>query len=449
MDMNTAPYKATRFAAGVREFLFTCAYMVAASDGSLKTLEQNWLREQFGDKDYERLLAQYTTLSEPDFKSVFDGLAATLKPDEKRQIYPRLRDWLRAFTAINNGPSKLEMQAIDAIGRRLRIDDELKTLTMYTAETVRMDGTPRVPEVGARRPPRQVVVLAGHTGEVTSVCCAPDGNLLLSTSNDGRARLWGANDGKEKRSVLADELGVMDACFVDDGKMFVASGRLGTTGCWKTESGELVWTQVEKRVGGVSAVDASPDEQVLATATETGLIILRRASDGHRIDTFGDRDYGSIHDIRFTPDGHLIAVAGEDKCIRLWDVRTGKAVHQFQGHSDAALCMAFTSDGDWMVSGGRDNTIRVWEMRTGQLVRTVSGHTFHVSGVALRRDNRVLATSSWDHSIKLWEMESGDLLLNIESEGVRFTGVEFLPDGTRLVAGCADKSVCVIPFELP
>lgn len=448
--MHTAPYRATRFPVGVREFLFTCAYWIAASDGSLKGIEQAWLREQFGEDEFRRFLARYSTLSEPDFISVFDGLAASLSVDEKRQIYPKLGEWLRMFTACCNGPSTVETMVLDAIVKRLRLDDELKHLTMCTAETVRMSGDakPQTAET-SKRPPRNVLVLAGHTGEVTSVDCSSDGQTLLSGSSDGRVRLWRTEDGQELRSVVADELGVMDACFTDGGKRFVAGGRLGILGCWTVESGEMAWSQVEKRVGGMSAVDPSPDGESIASATETGLVIIRRSSDGHRVDTFGDREYGSIHDIRFTPDGRLIAVAGEDKTIGLWDVRTGKSVHRFQGHADGVLAVAFTSDGDWMVSGGRDSNICVWEMRSGQLARTVPGHNFHVSGVALRRDNRLLATSSWDHTIKLWDMESGEMRLNIESEGVRFTSVRFLPDGARLVAGCADKSVCVIPFEVP
>lgn len=447
--MDTAPYRATRFSTGMREFLFACAYWVAASDGSLKSVEQQWLVEQFGERDFNRLLAQYSTLSEPDFMSVFDGLAAALKDGEKRQIYPKLGAWLRVFVACNGGPSMAETMVLDAMMKRLRMDAELNQLTLYTAETVRMEGLAHEEASHPpKRPKRQVLVLAGHTGEVTSVCCSPDGQTLLSSSNDGRVRLWRSDDGREIRSVVADELGVMDVCYIDGGTKFVAGGRLGTTGCWNTETGDMVWSLVEKRVGGISALDVSPDGQTIASATETGLIILRRSSDGHRLDAFGDRNYGSIHDLRFTPDGRLVAVAGEDKTLRLWDAGNGKAVHQFTGHSEAALCLAFTSDGDWMVSGGRDNTIRVWEMRTGQLARTVTGHTFHVSGVALRRDNRLLATSSWDHTVRLWDMESGELRLNIESEGARFTGVSFLPDGSRLVAGCADKSVCVIPFEL-
>lgn len=448
--MHTAPYKAMRFQQGVRDFLFTCAYWVAACDGSLKGIEQKWLREQFGEEEFTRLLAQYSTLSEPDFVSVFDGLAASLTYEEKRQIYPGLREWLRIFAACCNGPSSIETMVLEAMMKRLRMEDEIRQLTACTAETVRTSGggKPRAEDMPPR-PERKVLVLAGHTGEVTSVCCAPDGQVLLSGSSDGRVRIWRSEDGREKRSVVADELGVMDVCFSDAGTCFVAGGRLGTVGCWNVESGDMVWSQVEKRVGGISSVDPSPDGESVASATETGLIILRRANDGHRIDTFGDREYGSIHDIKFTPDGKLIAVAGEDKTIRLWDARTGKLVHLFQGHTDGVLALAFTSDGDWMVSGGRDSNICVWEMRSGLLARTVSGHTFHVSGVALRRDNRLLATASWDHTIKMWDMESGELRLNIESEGVRFTSVGFLPDGARIVAGCADKSVCVIPFEVP
>jgi len=143
-------------------------------------------------------------------------------------------------------------------------------------------------------------------------------------------------------------------------------------------------------------------------------------------------------------DGLSAALTDDQKRER----KPPRCVRALLGHADAVLSLVFSSDGDWLVSGGRDTSIQVWEMRTGRPALVIRGHTFHVAGVALRRDNRLLASAGWDHTLKLWDMESGEMRLNVESAAVRFNCVTFLPDGDRLVAGCSDKSACIVPLEL-
>jgi WD40 repeat protein len=445
--MRPTPYTASRFSVGLQEFLFACAYWYVASDAAIHSAERAWLAKQFGVAGSDELIRRFSSLTSPDFFDVFDGLAAALTDDEKRELFPGLEVWLQSCAEVEGQLTPERVSVMDAILKRLKVQDELARLSHFTAETVRVNAAPDVAAAPAK-PPRRVRALLGHTGEVNAVDVSADGARVLTAASDGRVRIWRVEDGRETLAVVADQLGATGGLFLGDGTRFAAVGRLGTIGCWKTDDGDMLWSGAEKRVGGLTSLDVSPDGEWLVCASENGHIALRRTADGRREAEFGQGVGGVVHDVCFTPDGKLVAAACDDRLVRFWNPRTGKQVHAFVGHADAVLSLAFSSDGDWMISGGRDSTIQMWEMRTGQSVRVIRKHAFHVSGVALRRDNRMLASASWDHTLKLWDMESGELRLNIESASVRFNCVAFLPDGAHLLAGCSDKSACVIPFEL-
>lgn len=70
--------------------------------------------------------------------------------------------------------------------------------------------------------------------------------------------------------------------------------------------------------------------------------------------------------LAYSPDGRLLARAGEDRRIRVWDTWTGKEIASFTGHHGTLMSVSFSPDGQRLVTGSSDTTALVWDLALNQ-----------------------------------------------------------------------------------
>lgn len=192
--------------------------------------------------------------------------------------------------------------------------------------------------------------------------------------------------------------------------------------------------------GSVNEIVFSPNGHLIAVASDIGIHL-------YNPQTLADEGYISIGDsvrsVAFAPDSQLITagLGGWNNFIKLWQVNDGMLLHTLEGHTQVVQSVAFSPDGQTLASGSSDGTIKLWRVNDGALLRTIEGHFTMVYSVAFAPDGQTLASGSLDKTVKLWRVRDGALLHTFEGHTDTVNSVTFTPDGQILASASGDKTV--------
>ncbi len=81
-------------------------------------------------------------------------------------------------------------------------------------------------------------------------------------------------------------------------------------------------------------------------------------------------DSGKVSSMGISPDGLIFADGNEDGTIKIWNLKTSRLLHDFQGHSTKVLSITISLDNQTLISDGSDRIIKVWNLKTGKLTRS-------------------------------------------------------------------------------
>lgn len=163
--------------------------------------------------------------------------------------------------------------------------------------------------------------------------------------------------------------------------------------------------------------------------------LLLRQETGHK----------QVYRVSFHPDGGLFGTCGLDGSIRLWDVRSGRAVLTLEkAHVGDVLGIEFSGDGRVLASGGNDNMVRIWDVRFRRCIKQIAAHTSLVSCVRFGGgvgNCDVLVTGSFDKSVKCWSARRDWAFLKAHTvHEDKVTAVDCTADGSIIVSACYDKT---------
>tara|TARA_R110002096_G_scaffold104771_17_gene230761 strand:- start:1242 stop:2246 length:1005 start_codon:yes stop_codon:yes gene_type:complete len=255
-----------------------------------------------------------------------------------------------------------------------------------------------------------------HESPLISCRFDPSGKQVFAGAQDYKVWRWNLADGS--KTALDVNAWVRGIAFADGGKIVVTGGY----------DGRLVFAPVDANA---------------LTPTRT-----IEAHDGW------------IRAVAANPDGTIVASAGNDLKVKLWNVADGKLIRELSGHESHIYNLAFHPDGKRIISGDLKANLFDWEIETGTQVRTWQAESLikfdktflafigGFRGMTFSPDGRKLAASGitavsnafagiGNPSVVVFDWEKGEALVEHLSKGkLRGVGwgVALHPDGTTI--GC-------------
>ncbi len=159
-------------------------------------------------------------------------------------------------------------------------------------------------------------LLSGHQGVVTDATFSLDGSLVVTASLDQTARVWDAATEQELHTLRGHSRPVSRARFSADGRSIVTASADRTARIWDTATG-----QVRLSIGHDSNLqDAafSADGSYIVTGDVDGMVGVWNASTGERLGLLPPHSE-AVTSVQFSPDGHRILAASEDRTARIYD----------------------------------------------------------------------------------------------------------------------------------
>ncbi len=205
--------------------------------------------------------------------------------------------------------------------------------------------------------------------------------------------------------------------------------------------------------GVMQALAASPDGRIVAAAGQAASVRLwsrptRTAAT--RLVDLPTGDALTVFALAFSPDGHTLAAAGADSTVHLWNVADPahpSALGALIGPGNTVYGLAFSPDGRTLVAGSADQRVYRWNVADPAhptALAALTGPTGYVQAVAFSPDGRTLVAGSVDQRVYRWNVADParpTALAALTGPTSTVFSVAVSPDGHTLAAGSRDGHV--------
>jgi WD40 repeat protein/DNA-binding SARP family transcriptional activator/ABC-type cobalamin/Fe3+-siderophores transport system ATPase subunit len=332
------------------------------------------------------------------------------------------------------------------LGGRLAVSRDGKTLALG-----QQDGSIILADAATGRRRR---VLTAHSAAVTRLAFSRDGAALASVSDDRTAILWDVATGKMRETLRGHAGSVTGVAFSPDGRTLYTSSLDDSVIAWDLTRTRGLTRRLTHTAGPIVGVAFSPrDPNLLALAQRQGPVTLWDLAKHVRVGNPLDVTGGSENAMAFSPDGRTLAAADADGTVVLFDVathaRVGRPLHPPYGPITAEFQsrdingIAFSSDGRLLATAGNEGSVVVWDLtRRAPIGHPLRPGGYLVTAVAFSPDGRTLASGVDSGAVVLTRVPDGTVLYELDATGGPPTSaVAFSRDGTTLAAATADGRV--------
>jgi len=263
---------------------------------------------------------------------------------------------------------------------------------------------------------------------------SPDSRRLLVGDEAGTIRLWDLGQRTEIARISALPGSCRSVQFLADGGILSVGGE-GTIKLWQARPSGIM--RLSGHTGSLRTLAFSPDSRLLASAGIDGQVIVWDAQHGHR-SQFNTNHPAGGPAVTFSPDGH-IASSGRDGMVQAWNPATLRTDWtQSLAPAGEAWWLAYSPDNKRLFAASFAGTVTTLDAATGRPMGKITGFLNPTDGLAVSPDGRLLAVVQ-KQRLSVWIADGSKELWQAPASLSRCAA--FSPDGKWIATGGQDSLV--------
>mgnify|MGYP006282217071 CR=1 FL=1 len=211
-----------------------------------------------------------------------------------------------------------------------------------------------------------------------------------------------------------------------------------------SESGEQI---AKKKIGrqNTNTLSWSPDGEIIASAGEDMNLSLWNWKEDAEIRNLVGHS-GTINSIAWHPIENKIVSASSDKTVRIWDTESGTEIQKLEGHNKKVTSVVWSASGEKVASGSMDETIIIWDASGGKELITIEGSS-GITSISWHPEGKLIASGNDDGILELWDSETGELFKTVWGFYGQIYSVAWSHDGKKLAAAGAGGTIRVWNYD--
>lgn len=290
-----------------------------------------------------------------------------------------------------------------------------------------------------------------HENWIKDVDISPDGRIAASVSDEATI-LWELASGEIVRRQDSHEAFINRVAFSPDGQRLVTGswGENPSIVLWDAASGELIDRFPAE--SSVEEITFTPDgSAILYNGFDDGILRMLDSESGEIIREMNGSlgtEAGSLVALDVSSDGQTAITGYDNSDVLLWDLASGELLQRYEVPGGAGT-VAMHPQNDTALVGGTTSVISNLDLRTGRILNTFNGHTADVGGggIAISADGQTAVSASLDQTLRLWDLDRGHVVRHIAGPSSLTFETDLSPDGRTALRGSTDGTVTLFDLE--